>query len=1162
MARIPDDGRSEASAAVRIHRHKARIVAEWERRVRAELPAAQGTSHYVLLDSLLPFLDELIASLGRDAPSRSEVREVAEGHALQRSAIAGYDLDQLLAEYRILGQVLFEALDEGGALAPRERDVVLELLQSSKAAAARRYTELAHQREDRVSLALRQSEERLSLALRSASLGAWDWDVRGGALDWSDRLEELWGYEPGTFPGTIEGFWERIHPEDRQRVEQWLQAALDRRELSWEAFRVLRPDGSVVWVESQGQASYDPAGTPQRMAGVTKDVTERVRMSSALKETQERLEMALHAARVGIFDHDLGSARVHWTREAAEIFGVPSSRLQLDFAELLERVHADDRAGLEAFLTETIAARKQGYRTEFRVRWCDGSVHWVAITGRVVTGDRGEVARTLGTCMDVTDQRETERALRTSRRELEGIIQLSPFSMALFRGEEHLYALVNPAHDRMLGRRVQGKRIREAHTPEEAGNSPALLDRVYRTGVPYIGDPTSYTVRGEDGQARTFWLQEWFYPFHDAEGKVTGSLAVAQDITELVHARHAVERERERLYSTLMNAPVALAVLRGPELIFEFANDLYRSIHGSDRPLHGLRYDEAIPGLPPEHLALLKATYADGQPFRAAEFPATIDDGRNGTPSTRYWNVVIQPIRSAAGSVDSLMICASEVTSLVEARARIAESEARYREAKAQLELALESARMATWYVDLRTGRAAASRTLATILGLPETNGEVLETAGRFVHPEDRERVARVRQEALASGSPYFDEYRIVRPGGELRWVFSEGVVKRGADGAPASFSGVIGDITERAFAEARLEAERANFSRLFEQSSGFVAIFKGRELVYEYSNPTNDRIIGATVVGKALREVIPDAEPSGLLAIFLRVFETGEPETIHELPLEIGEETRYFDATYVARRDERGVVDGIMTWGVDVTAQVRARHELESALSRLESERDLRERFVATLTHDLRTPLTAAKMGAQLLARKASDPDAVLKSAVRIGESLDRADRMIRDLLDANRIRAGETLPIERASCDLAETARDTLEELMTVHGERFVLKGDRHIKGSWSCNAVRRILENLCINAVKYGAAGKCVTVTLTRAGQGAELQVHNEGPPIPSEELRDLFEPFRRAQSAQAGGQKGWGLGLTLVKGLAEAHGGSVSVSSTAESGTTFTVRLSDS
>ncbi len=232
----------------------------------------------------------------------------------------------------------------------------------------------------------------------------------------------------------------------------------------------------------------------------------------------------------------------------------------------------------------------------------------------------------------------------------------------------------------------------------------------------------------------------------------------------------------------------------------------------------------------------------------------------------------------------------------------------------------------------------------------------------------------------------------------------------------------------------------------------------------------------------------------------------------------------------------------------------------LRSEQEALRAERELRERFVSILAHDLRGPLSAAKVAAQLLiARSERVDDGGVRLATKIVRNIDRTDRMVRDLLDANRLQAGERLPLNLAECDLGAIARDVAEELSALHGRRFVLETEEAVQGVWSTDELKRAVWNLATNAVKYGAPDSPITIRVGRTADGAQLAVHNEGAPIPAEEQRDLFRPFSRSRAAKAGRTTGWGLGLTLVQGSVEAHGGSVAVQSRAGAGTTFTIEL---
>jgi signal transduction histidine kinase len=223
-----------------------------------------------------------------------------------------------------------------------------------------------------------------------------------------------------------------------------------------------------------------------------------------------------------------------------------------------------------------------------------------------------------------------------------------------------------------------------------------------------------------------------------------------------------------------------------------------------------------------------------------------------------------------------------------------------------------------------------------------------------------------------------------------------------------------------------------------------------------------------------------------------------------------------------------------------------------------LHDERELRDRVVSSLAHDLRTPLSAMRVASELLASTRQEPARTQQIAARIRKNVDRADHMIRDLLDANAIRGGGTLPCERSLCNLVKIAQDTIDDLTTVHGNRFVLRASSvAIEGMWDASAVRRIIENLCVNAVKYGRPQTTITVTLISDEHGAQIDVHNEGEPIDDDAKERLFVAFRRADAAR--NQTGWGVGLALVRGLAEAHGGQAQVTSNAEAGTTFRVLL---
>jgi signal transduction histidine kinase len=228
----------------------------------------------------------------------------------------------------------------------------------------------------------------------------------------------------------------------------------------------------------------------------------------------------------------------------------------------------------------------------------------------------------------------------------------------------------------------------------------------------------------------------------------------------------------------------------------------------------------------------------------------------------------------------------------------------------------------------------------------------------------------------------------------------------------------------------------------------------------------------------------------------------------------------------------------------------------LEASAEYVKVQDQIREQFIAILTHDLRNPLTAVKMSAQMIIKRSHESEVVEHFSNRIVENVKRIDDMIRDLLDTSRIRIGEKITIQKTLCDLVLISKEVLAEFVTVNGDRFVLKSPDELKGVWSPEGLRRIIENLLNNAVKYGDA-EPIHIALEKTLHGVELSVHNSGNPISPGDLPNLFAPYKRTGGAQTGSKSGWGLGLTLVKGMTEAHGGTVTAESSNSAGTTFKV-----
>jgi sigma-B regulation protein RsbU (phosphoserine phosphatase) len=241
----------------------------------------------------------------------------------------------------------------------------------------------------------------------------------------------------------------------------------------------------------------------------------------------------------------------------------------------------------------------------------------------------------------------------------------------------------------------------------------------------------------------------------------------------------------------------------------------------------------------------------------------------------------------------------------------------------------------------------------------------------------------------------------------------------------------------------------------------------------------------------------------------------------------------------------------------------VRSRKRLEELVAeatRLQADaRDraiFAEQMIGIVSHDLRNPMSSIQVGTVLLGRGETSPNKQ-RVLARVSRSVERANRLIADLLDFTQARLGKGLGLAIESIDLHGAIAEAVDELVLAYPGRTL----KHVRaGEGSCmadaNRLAQLVGNLVSNAMTYGRPDAPVTVTSTVAAQTCAVAVHNDGAPIAGEALAVLFQPMTRGTHATSSGRS-VGLGLFIVSEIAKAHGGGAVVESTVERGTTFTV-----
>jgi PAS domain S-box-containing protein len=481
---------------------------------------------------------------------------------------------------------------------------------------------------------------------------------------------------------------------------------------------------------------------------------------------------------------------------------------------------------------------------------------------------------------------------------------------------------------------------------------------------------------------------------------------------------------------------------------------------------------------------------------------------------TRHWLTNYYPVRPGGGAPLGVGIVVTEVT-----ERKRAEIEAR--EAEERLLRAQRAAGLGTWDWDLTTGRVIWSEGIYELLGLaPGSFEPSFDRWSQFVLPEDAERVRKAAEGAIARGGDFAADFRVRRADGEVRWLASVGRVEAGPDGVARRMTGVNIEITERKLAEERLRESEERFHRLVEVSPDAVAVHAGGVILF--INTAGARLLGAEgpeqIVGRAVAEFI---HPDYHAAVRERIEKlsggvTSPPQEIRFVRLD-GSDVYGELASAPLLYQGRPAIQAVVR---DVTRRRQAEEERERLLREAQEANRLKDEFLATLSHELRTPSTAILGWSHMLGGDALDAEMARRAVDAIRRSAESQRQIVEDVLDASRIVTGN-LRIEPEEVDLLGVVRGALDAVRPAAAAKGIeltcdfnpqacaVVGDPH--------RLRQVVWNLLSNAVKFTDPGGRVRIEAGRSLSSVRLTVSDTGQGISPDFLPYVFDRFRQADGS---------------------------------------------
>jgi len=695
-------------------------------------------------------------------------------------------------------------------------------------------------------LALQASEARFRQMAETLEDVFWVYDPATEHFSYvSPAYEAVWGHPPESVNSGLVNWLETLHPEDRPRVFEAMEHCLAGTNQDIE-YRILRPDGELRWVRDRFYAVHTSHGW--QLVGIAEDITNRKQLEAAMQDTEARLQLTLDLTQIAAWRWTPGQM-IHCNANGVRLLGLPPSPA-IPYDTWRNALHPEDRERVEQALLQAIETQTE-FHCEYRVVWPDGSVRWLEGKGRGLQDLQGQLVEMLGVVIDITDRKQAELALRASEMQYWDIVEQQTELICRYLPDSTL-TFVNEAYCRYFGRSRQeliGQPFLSLIPESERAQVMEFLATLQQSTGPVQSEHSAYR---SDGEMR--WMQWTDSAIRDAQGNLLEFQCVGRDITERkqleaeLHQmnqqleQRVIERtqelqQSEQRFRDLFDAMPRIAVQgynRQRQVIYW--NRASESIYGySASEAMGQQLEDLII---PVHLREWAVTAINqwletGIPIPAGELELQDKAGNSVTVYSSHVMLIGPHGEPELYCVDI------DLRDRKQAESALRESEERFR----QLTETVESV---FWMTDTEH-LLYVSPAFERIWGVPVARlMESPEIWLDALHPEDRERILALRPTQVSGN--YDQEYRIIRPNGELCWIRDRAFPIRNSEGEVYRIVGVAEDITAFRLAEQALQESRQFAQRIADSTPDIVYIHDLVEHRNVYSNRDMLDVIGYTL--------------------------------------------------------------------------------------------------------------------------------------------------------------------------------------------------------------------------------------------------------------------------------------------------------------------------
>lgn len=407
---------------------------------------------------------------------------------------------------------------------------------------------------------LQENKARITFALQAARSGIWEWNAKTDELMWSEEVWGLYGLPVNGRELNNELCVITVHEEDRAFVRQVIKESFAQGREATVEYRVVHSkDNSVHWLLSQGSPQYDEAGTLVKYIGLITDITERKLADAELFDNKVKLSQALEAAKAGIWEWELKSDFNSWSDEVWRLYGLEPNCQSPSFALWAEAIIPEDRN----FAIQSVQqASKEGrdISIEYRVRYADGSIHWLLSRGKPIQGRDGAIVKYLGTIIEITEQKALEEQLLKSKARM--AFALEATNAGVWEWDLKLDEVYwSDRIWQLYGMEPQSKphnhKLCESHVHPD--DREKTFGTVMQAATKEMDINIEFRVCDEASDTQR-WLACRGKPQMDQDGVLDRYIGTVMDITERKQLDDELRESEWKFRSIFDNAPIAICI--------------------------------------------------------------------------------------------------------------------------------------------------------------------------------------------------------------------------------------------------------------------------------------------------------------------------------------------------------------------------------------------------------------------------------------------------------------------------------------------------------------------------------------------------------------------------------------------------------------------------